>query len=166
MDKILAEAIERTEKEAIPGKVDWSGSPFLRVKDLGKNAVGGFGENLYATIQESLGNSAQVVRAEHDVLVSTSGGFKKVEVKTAFQSKSKSFFFNQIRLNHDKTEAPKDWDTLAFIFVEPHKIEVWEIDRANLNAREEFKWNNGWSWNRRSSQLLSSTWRKIYDGAA
>ena len=46
--RIIKEAIAKTLKNRPESKVDWSNSPLKPIKDAGKNAVGDFGENLYA----------------------------------------------------------------------------------------------------------------------
>jgi len=161
--KVVTEAIQAVKDEVRKGKINWDGSPFREVKDLGKNSVAAFGEHLYDQQQKRMGLKSKVVRREHDVLVS---GNKKVEVKTAFQNKSGRFFFNQIRYHlpndHDRAGQEKDWDTLAFVFVKPYGIEIWETPRPK-NPEHHFNWNNDYSWNRKDSHLLQPNWRKIYE---
>lgn len=154
--RIIKEAIAKTLKNRPESKVDWSNSPFKDVKDAGKNAVGDFGENLYA-----FRVSGEVVKKGHDVLCSNPP--KKTEVKTAFRGKSRSFFFNQIYEKCPDTGNYKDWDTLSFVFVYPHSVEIWEAPREKLDFNLDFKANNGWSWSRTSPEKLPSYFVKIHE---
>ena len=129
-------------------KVDWSNSPLLPIKNM-KNSIGDFGETLYKNV---IGVSATVVKKGHDVYVE---GGAKVEVKTAFQNTGGTFFFNQIYSN-------KDWNKIAFIFVKPNEIQIWECDRDKLDFNVDFIHNNGYAWNKSDSSKLSSAWTKIY----
>lgn len=129
-------------------KVDWSNSPLLPIKNM-KNSIGDFGETLYKNV---IGISATVVKKGHDVYVE---GGVKVEVKTALQNTSGSFFFNQIYDN-------KDWNKIAFVFVKPNEIQIWECDRDKLDFNVDFIHNNGYAWNKSDSSKLSSAWIMIY----
>jgi len=143
----LNEVIEsKSSKNNI--KVDWSNSPLLPIKNK-KNSIGDFGETLYKNV---LGSSASIVKKGHDIYVSDGS---KVEVKTAFQNTGNSFFFNQIY-------SEKDWNKIAFVFVKPNEVEIWECDRNNLNFDVDFIHNNGYAWNKSSSSKLSSAWTKVY----
>ena len=164
---IIEAAIEATIAEATEGKIDWSQSIFLEVKELGKNSVGGLGEHLYDQYQKQVEqNLSQIIRSEHDVLIGTQ---KKVEVKTAFQNKQGGFFFNQIRYNlpsdHPRAGQPKDWTHLAFVFVKPDSFEIWECERPAV-PEKHFRWNNDWSWNGtnagRGKKLCTETWKRVY----
>ena len=166
--KVIEEAKKATKEEVTIGKIDWGDSPFLEIKELGKNSVGGFGEHLYNQYQKQIQiNQSKVVRVEHDVIVNQN---KKVEVKTAFQNKSGGFFFNQIRYHlpedHERAGEQKDWTHLAFVFIRPHRVEIWECERPS-DPKRHFKWNNDWSWNGknegRGNKLCTDTWRKAYE---
>jgi hypothetical protein len=165
--KVIEEAIRATKEEVIIGKIDWSDSPFLDVKKLGKNSVAAFGEHLYDQQQKRMGLKSKVVRVEHDVIV---GQNKKTEVKTAFQNKAGTFFFNQIRYflpeDHERAGEQKDWNHLAFVFVKPHSVEIWECERPS-DPKRHFRWNNDWSWQGknegRGKKLCPDTWIKVYE---
>jgi len=160
--KVISEAVRAVKDEVKESKVSWVGSPFQEVKSLGKNSVAAFGEHLYSEYQKSQGLDSKVVRCEHDVLVS---GNKKVEIKTAFQNKSGGFFFNQIRYHlphdHDRAGEEKNWDTLAFVFVKPYRVEIWECPRPP-DPENHFVWNNDYSWNKKDSDRLQSNWTCVY----
>ena len=142
------------------GKVDWSNSPFLPVKLAGKNAVGDFGEFCFKHFSDFIHDNATIIKKEHDVVTKSD---KKVEVKTAFKGKTGSFFFNQIYYQDPQTNKIKDWDHLVFVFVEPHRIEMWECKKPT-NPEKHFTRNNGWCWNRSSSDKLDKQlWAKIYE---
>jgi hypothetical protein len=143
----LNEVIKSKSSNKKP-KVDWSNSPLLPIK-RDKNSIGDFGEILYKNV---IGSSATVVKKGHDVYVDDGS---KVEVKTAFQNTGGSFFFNQIK-------SEKDWNKIAFVFVKPNEIEIWECHRNNLNFDVDFIHNNGYAWNKSSSSKLSSAWTKVY----
>jgi hypothetical protein len=145
----LNEVIKSKSSNKKP-KVDWSNSPLLPIKsDKNNCSAGDFGEILYKNV---IGPSATVVKKGHDVYVDDGS---KVEVKTAFQGKDGSFFFNQIY-------SEKDWNKIAFVFVKPNAVEIWECDRNNLNFDVDFFDNNGYAWRKSSSSKLSSAWKKIY----
>ncbi len=143
----LNEVVESKSSNKKP-KIDWSNSPLLPIK-RDKNSIGDFGEILYKNV---IGSSATVVKKGHDVYVDDGS---KVEVKTAFQNTGGSFFFNQIK-------SEKDWNKIAFVFVKPNAVEIWECDRSNLNLDVEFRLNNGYAWNKGSPSKLSPAWKKIY----
>ena len=105
----------------------------------------------------SIGVKSQIIKKGHDVIA----GSKKIEVKTAFKGKSGSFFFNQIYYEHQETSAVKDWDHLAFVFVSPERIEIWECERPN-EPKLYFTKNNGWSWRKNNSCKLESIWKCIH----
>lgn len=142
----ILQVLENKSKDK--SKISWINSPLAPIKE-NKNAVGDFGEYLYKNV---LGNSATVIKKGHDVYVSDGS---KVEVKTAFQGKSGSFFFNQIY-------ADKDWNKIAFVFVKPNEVEIWECNRNDLDFDVDFVLNNGYSWNKKDSSKLSQKWKKIY----
>jgi hypothetical protein len=158
VDSIISSAMQRA-LDRPKGKVDWSQSPYRDVKGE-KNAVGDFGEYVYQGWCNKEGDLAEIVRKYHDVKTVT----KKTEVKTAFQNKSGTFFFNQIYYHNPETGEEKDWDTLAFVFVWPHRVEVWECSRPE-NPDEEFGKNNGYCWNKSSPNSLSKIWTKVYEWA-
>jgi hypothetical protein len=144
----LNEVIKSKSSNKKP-KVDWSNSQLLPIK-RDKNSIGDFGEILYKNV---IGSSATVVKKGHDVYVHDGS---KVEVKTAFQNTGGSFFFNQIK-------SEKDWNKIAFVFVKPNQVEIWECDRNNLNFNVDFIHNNGYAWNKSSSSKLSSAWTMVYN---
>tara|TARA_R110001583_G_scaffold25238_1_gene91502 strand:+ start:1106 stop:2485 length:1380 start_codon:yes stop_codon:yes gene_type:complete len=160
---VVTEAIQAVKNEVKEGKISWEDSPFQEVKSLGKNSVAAFGEHLYNEYQKSVGLKSKVVRCEHDVLVSDS---KKIEIKTAFQNKNGTFFFNQIRYHlpamHERAGEEKNWDTLAFVFVKPHRVEIWECPRPQ-DPENHFVWNNDYSWNKKDSDKLNSNWTCVYE---
>jgi hypothetical protein len=158
MDKIITEAMRRALIRPI-GKVDWSNSAFRKVKKEGKNAVADFGEFLYEEFSNQAGDAAKIIRKGHDVRTTK----KKTEVKTAFKNKGGTYFFNQIYYKDAQTGKVKDWDTLAFVFVSPNKVEIYECPRPT-DPSQDFRWNNGWSWNRSSPKSLSDKWTKVYEG--
>jgi hypothetical protein len=123
----------------------------------GKNAVGDFGEHCVNNLYNSLGVESSIVKKGHDVIA----GQKKIEVKTAFRGKGGSFFFNQIYYEHQETSAVKDWDHLAFVFVSPNRIEIWECRRPD-DPSLHFTKNNGWAWNKNSSRKLENIWKCIH----
>ena len=92
MRSIISESISDTLQARPSSKTDWSTSPFLKVRNAGKNAVGDFGEYCVRNYYNSIGVKSQIIKKGHDVIA----GSKKIEVKTAFKNKSGSFFFNQI----------------------------------------------------------------------
>tara|TARA_R110001583_G_scaffold159508_1_gene311339 strand:- start:351 stop:857 length:507 start_codon:yes stop_codon:yes gene_type:complete len=158
IDEILKITIKETLENRSVSKVDWTGSPFIKTKLEGKNAVGDFGENLIKNLYESQGKEAEIIKKGHDVLADN----KKIEVKTAFQNKAKGFFFNQIYYEKYVENEIKDWDHLAFVFVSPFSIEVWECKRPKA-PEEHFIKNNGWAWHKNSpSRLCGKTWKKTY----
>lgn len=150
--RIIKESIEKTLLDRPNSKVDWSNSPFLPVKNAGKNAVGDFGEHAYHLLGIKGGNLSSIVKKGHDVLV----GNKKVEVKTSFQNKQGRFSFNQL-YEH------KDFTHIAFVFVWPNKIEVWECQRP-IKFQQYFTANNGWMWSGSSPSKLDKTiWTKTHE---
>tara|TARA_Y100000034_G_C6777503_1_gene347256 strand:+ start:170 stop:673 length:504 start_codon:yes stop_codon:yes gene_type:complete len=158
----VSNVVRKAQKMTLEGrpisKVDWSNSPYLPTKLEGKNAVGDFGENLIYSIYEERGIECEIIKKGYDVLV----GDKKVEVKTSFQNKSKAFFFNQIKEVDEETGKLKDWDHLAFVFVRPQSIEVWECKKPE-KLHEHFTKNNGWAWRKLSSDsLCKKTWVRTY----
>lgn len=157
MKPLISESIEDTLRGRTQSKIDWSSSPFGKVKRAGKNAVGDFGEHCVNNLYNSLGIESRVVKKGHDVLA----GEKKIEVKTAFQNKQGSFFFNQIYYEHQETSVVKDWDYLAFVFVSPNRIEIWECERPD-DPSLHFTKNNGWAWNKNNSCKLRDIWKCIY----
>lgn len=157
MKTLISESITDTLRARPPSKTDWSNSPFLKVKMAGKNAVGDFGEFCVKNYYESLGVKSKIVKKGHDVIA----GQKKIEVKTAFRGKGGSFFFNQIYYENQETFAVKDWDHLAFVFVSPERIEIWECERPDEPSRH-FTKNNGWSWNKNDPRKLGNIWKCIY----
>jgi len=162
LDLITENAIRDTLAARPPGKIIWKGSPFLHVKLASKNAVGDFGEWQFKHFSDSIGDAAQIIKKGHDVR--TQSG-KRVEVKTACQGKTGSFFFNQIYYTDPKTNIKKDWDHLVFVFVKPFCVEMWECKQPAEPA-DHFRINNGWSWRRNSSNKLDETiWTKIYERA-
>jgi len=157
MPTILQESIKHTLTNRRASKIDWSSSPLNAVKMAGKNAVGDFGEHCVRNFYDSIGVESQIIKKGHDVVA----GSKKIEVKTAFQNKGGSYFFNQIYYEHQETSAVKDWDHLAFVFVSPNRIEIWECKRPD-NPSLHFTKNNGWAWNKNSSHKLENIWKCIY----
>jgi len=159
-DDVVQETIDETLGSRPLSKVDWSNSRYLSTKLEGKNAVGDFGENLIKNIYKRRGIECEIIKKGYDVLV----GDRKVEVKTSFQNKNKAFFFNQIKEVDEETGKLKDWDHLAFVFVRPQSIEVWECKKPE-KLHEHFKKNNGWSWRKSSSSgLCKKTWTRTYLG--
>lgn len=151
-------AIDRTLADRPHSKVNWDNSRYLEVKNAGKNAVGDFGEELAYDFYLSQGVISEIIKRGHDVI----GGVEKSEVKTAFQGKQGSYFFNQIYYEDPETGHRKDWDFLIFVFVAPQGIEMWKCHRPD-NPRDHFTKNNGWSWNKNSpSKLNKSIWTKIW----
>ena len=123
----------------------------------GKNAVGDFGENLVHEWHKERGVTSAIIKKGHDV----HSGEKKIEVKTAFESRMGTFWFNQIYYADPKTGVTKDWDCLIFVFVYPDRVELWEIERPE-NPEDHFNWNNGWSWQKKGSEKLDqSKWKMI-----
>ena len=158
VSNVVRETIKETIESRPISKVDWSNSPYLSTKLEGKNAVGDFGENLIKNIYEQRGIKCEIIKKGYDVLV----GDKKVEVKTSFQNKGKSFFFNQIKEVDEDTGKLKDWDHLAFVFVRPQSIEVWECKKP-AKLCEHFKANNGWSWRKPTTDsLCRKTWTRTF----
>ena len=157
MHSIISESISDTLQARRLSKTDWGTSPFLKVRNAGKNAVGDFGEYCVRNYYNSIGVKSQIVKKGHDVIA----GSKKIEVKTAFKNKGGSFFFNQIYYEHQETSTVKDWDHLAFVFVSPERIEIWECERPN-EPELYFRKNNGWSWRKNNSCKLESIWKCIH----
>jgi hypothetical protein len=154
---LISESITDTLRARSPSKTDWLNSPFLEVKLAGITAVGDFGEFCVKNHYKSLGVDSRLVKNQHDVLAGT----KKIEVKTAFQGKQGSFFFNQIYYESQETGVTKDWTHLAFVFVRPNRIEIWECERPD-DPSLYFRKNNGWSWNKNDPRKLGEIWKCIY----
>lgn len=157
MSTIISKSITDTLTNRPASKVDWNKSPLKEVKMGGKNAVGDYGEHVVKNYYRDAGIDSLIIKKGHDVLAGT----KKIEVKTAFQGKAGSFFFNQIYYVDPNTGVDKDWTHLAFVFVRPDSVEIWECERPP-NPEEHFNINNGWSWNKNDPKKLTSIWKKIY----
>jgi hypothetical protein len=143
--------MDSEKKAKSKNKVDWTGSPVQKYQPF-KNKKGSFGENLYAIVS----GGTVLHKDGSDVFY----GESKVEVKTCFQNTSEDFWFNQIKPN-------KGWNKLAFVFVWPNRVEIWEINKNEIVLGEDIDENsssNGFSWRAKDSSRLSESanWKRIY----